>query len=284
MPFIFCFLWLFGIQSFCIDTGQTIQGLCPEGRAENYRQQERYQQDFCHGYVFIPAEDAVKAAVNQEILKEAVQHINAYGVFAQLGEEGLSSGAEGKESEKHHHCHCHPEDTGQGSYVIIPFSQLQQLAVGGDPEEEYTDPFFDASAVQNDDTGGEDEEKGQQWFPFGMVHDGFKMLFFQIKAQQEEGQKIEHTRQRQEFADITLIIDEGCQKDSCRQHMALLHILRQVDDDMEPDESHHIPWCSTDSKYIQLQQRKYHYQQYKSVTEKRAATVELRQQPYPDAE
>lgn len=65
-------------------------------RTKYDRQKKRYQQYFQNSKGFIPAEHTVKSAVNQEILEQTVQDIDAYGVSAQLCKEGFSSGAEGE--------------------------------------------------------------------------------------------------------------------------------------------------------------------------------------------
>ena len=104
--------------------------------------------------------------------------VNADGISAQFRHKSFSSGAEGKQTKENNNCHCHPEDAGKGCDIVIPFAQFQQFAVRGNTIEKYAQPFADCSAVDGDDHGGNQEQNGKEIFPFGVVHDFFKMFPF----------------------------------------------------------------------------------------------------------
>ena len=150
-----------------------------------------------------------------------MQNIDSNRISAQFCKEGFSSGAEGKQTKQDHDSHCHPEDAGQRCYMVIPVSQFQQFGIRGDAEEKYPDPFFDGSAIDRDDKSGKNKKNGKEILPFRMIYDCFETFPCHIEAQQEEGQKVDHTGQCQEFSDGILIVGKGSDDDcSCQRNFA----------------------------------------------------------------
>ena len=94
-PFLIFLIILF-IYPSGVDYAQFVHGLCPEIRTEYYSQEQGYQQGFANSNILIFTEDIVETAVNEEILEQSVQDVNADGISAQFCKESFSSGAECK--------------------------------------------------------------------------------------------------------------------------------------------------------------------------------------------
>ena len=72
----------------------------------------------------ICTEQLIKAAENQKILKQAVQNINADGVFPEPTKEGFLFRAKDKQTKEHQHNRRHPEDTDERRKGKQPAFQL----------------------------------------------------------------------------------------------------------------------------------------------------------------